>query len=268
MSRPLDGQTALVTGGSGAIACAAATLLAKDGAAVLITGRRVDALERARDRILADAPEARIELRPGDATNETDVRAAIEAAHAIADRLDIVVATVGGGGFKPFLALEAQDLRQDFELNVTSSFLAIRHSAPLMRPGGSIVCISSTAAKLPFAYLAGYHIAKGALEALVRSAAEELGEKGIRVNAVRPGLTRSESTGPMYQTPGLLDAFAPEFPLRRFGEAIDIAHAVRYLAGPESAWVTGQSFAVDGGNELRRNPNLASIFQTDQTGTP
>lgn len=261
MSKPLEGQTALVTGGSGAIAAASATLLAKDGAALLLTGRRQDALERSRDRILAEVPGARVELLSGDATNEADVQAAVKAAYDIAGRLDIVVATVGGGGFKPFLTLEAHDLRADFDLNVTSSFLAIRYGAPLMQPGGSIVCISSTAAKLPFAYLASYHIAKGALEALVRGAAEELGEKGIRVNAVRPGLTRSESTGPMYQTPGLLEAFEPEFPLRRFGEPIDIAHAVRYLAGPESSWVTGQSFAVDGGNELRRNPNLAAVFQ-------
>ena len=262
MSKPLAGQTALVTGGSGAIAAASAALLAKDGAAVVLTGRRPDALKKSRDAILAEAPGVRIELLPGDATNEADVQAALKAAHAIANRLDIIITTVGGGGFKPFLTLEAQDLRNDFDLNVTSSFLAIRHGAPLMQPGGSIVCISSTAAKLPFAYLASYHIAKGALEALVRGAAEELGAQGTRVNAVRPGLTRSESTGPMYQMPGLLDAFAPEFPLGRFGEPIDIAQAVRYRAGPESSWVTGQSFAVDGCNELRKNPNLAAVFQT------
>jgi NAD(P)-dependent dehydrogenase (short-subunit alcohol dehydrogenase family) len=260
MTRPLEGQTALVTGGSGAIATASATLLARDGAAVVLMGRRQEALERSRRTILDDVAGARVELFAGDATVDADVRGALQAAHELANRLDIVAATVGGGGFKPFLSLEAQDLRADFDLNVVSSFLAIRYGAPLMRPGGSIVCISSTAAKLPFAALASYHVAKGALEALVRAAAEELGASGIRVNAVRPGLTRSEATGAMFATPGVLEAFEPEFPLRRFGEPIDIAHAVRYLAGPEAAWVTGQSFAVDGGNELRRNPNLAPLF--------
>lgn len=260
MIRLLEGQTALVTGGSGAIATASAMLLARDGAALVLTGRRLDALERSRAQIVGEVADARVELVAGDATDEADVRAALDAAYAIAGRLDIIVATVGGGGFKPFMAIEAQDLRHDFDLNVTSTFLSIRHGAPLMRPGGAIVCISSTAAKLPFHFLASYHIAKGALEALVRGAAEELGASGIRVNAVRPGLTRSESTGAMFETPGMLDAFTPEFPLGRFGEPIDIAQAVRYLAGPESSWVTGQSFAVDGGNELRRNPNLSAVL--------
>ena len=261
MTRPLDGQTALITGGSGAIATASATLLARDGAALLLMGRRRDAVERSRAEIVAAIPDARVEMFAGNATVEADVQAALGAAHAIAGRLDIIVATVGGGGFKPFMSLEAQDLRDDFDFNVTSTFLAIRHGVPLMQPGGAIVCISSTAAKLPFHFLASYHIAKGALEALVRGAAEELGARGIRVNAVRPGLTRSDATGPMFQAPGMLEAFIPEFPLGRFGEPVDIAQAVRYLAGPESSWVTGQSFAVDGGNELRRNPNLSAVLQ-------
>ena len=73
---------------------------------------------------------------------------------------------------------------------------------------------------------------------------------------MRPGLTRSEATGPMFDNPGLLDKFFEQVPLGRLGEPKDIASAVRYLAGPESGGVTGQSFAVDGGSELRRNPVL------------
>jgi NAD(P)-dependent dehydrogenase (short-subunit alcohol dehydrogenase family) len=168
---------------------------------------------------------------------------------------------VGGGGFKPLLMLSADDVRAEFEANTISAFHAIRHGAPLMERGGSIICISSTAATMPFGYLAAYHIGKAALEALVRAAAEELGSAGIRVNAVRPGMTRARDTAPMFDSPDVINTFLPEYPLGRLGAPADIAGAVRFLAGPESGWMTGQSFAVDGGNELRRNPDLTPMVE-------
>jgi len=256
----LAGQTALVTGGYGAIALSSATLLARDGAAVVLMGRRRGALEDARAALLREVPAATVTLAVGDACNEGDLLAALQTAHGLAGRLDIIVTTVGGGAFRPLMQLDAATLRSELDLNIVSAFLAIRHGAALMRAGGAIVCISSTAAKMPFRYLAAYHIAKSGVEALVRAAAEELGTSGVRVNAVRPGLTRSNGTGEMLQAPGMAGMFLPEYPLGRLGEPIDIAHAVRYLAGPESSWVTGQSFAVDGGNELRKNPDLTPLL--------
>jgi NAD(P)-dependent dehydrogenase (short-subunit alcohol dehydrogenase family) len=127
-----------------------------------------------------------------------------------------------------------------------------------MRPGGSIICLSSGAAVLTFRHLASYHIAKAALEGLVRMAADELGASGLRVNAIRPGLTRSGATEGMF-TSGAAEAFLPEYPLGRLGEAADMAGAVRFLASDESAWITGQCIAVDGGNLLRRSPDLAPL---------
>ncbi len=132
-----------------------------------------------------------------------------------------------------------------------------------MQPGGSIMCISSTAAKLPFNGLAAYHTAKGGLENLVRAAAEELGAAGIRVNAVRPCLTRSKRVSYLLTDDKIFERFLDEFPLRRAGAPIDIGQAVRYLAGPESSWVTGQSFAVDGGQELRKNPGLSHMLEAN-----
>jgi len=258
--RALAGKTAFITGATGAIATASAQLLAQGGAALLVMARRADALEETRRAILAASSDARVEIFVGDACDEGAVRAALAAAHAIAGWLDIVFASVGGGGFKQLLMLDAADLRGDFDFNVVSSFLAIRHSAPLMQSGGSIVCLSSTSATMPFAYLAAYHVANAAVEALVR-AAEELGAAGIRVNAVRPGMTRSNATGPMFDIPEAMATFLAEYPLGRLGEPGDIAEAVRYLAGPESSWVTGHSFAVDGGNELRRNPDLTGMVE-------
>jgi NAD(P)-dependent dehydrogenase (short-subunit alcohol dehydrogenase family) len=255
----LAGKTAFITGGYGAIAGACAKFLLKDGAAVLLMGRKQDGLDKAKARLLTDVPGARIETHTGDGCEEADVRAALQKAHNIQNRLDIIVPTVGGGGFKPLLMLDADTFRAELNVNIISAFLAVRYGAPLMDHGGSIVCISSTAAKLPFAYLPAYHTSKGGLENFIRAAAEELGSANIRVNAVRPGLTRSGGTGPMFEDKAIYDKFVAEFPLGRGGEPDDIGQAVRFLAGPESSWVTGQSFAVDGGNEIRKNPDLSDM---------
>ncbi len=257
-------MTAIVTGANGGIGTASSELLLRDGATVMILARRRKELEETKAELLAAVPDGQVEIFVGDGMVEKDIETAFAQAYAINNRLDIVVATVGGGnGFKPMLMLDAETFRAQFDRNVVSAFLAIRYGAPLMQPGGSIVCISSTAAKLPFNGLAAYHTAKGGLENLIRAAAEELGAAGIRVNAVRPGLTRSKRVGYLFTDDTIFNKFLDEFPLRRAGMPADIGHAVRYLAGPEAAWVTGQSFAVDGGQELRRNPDLSHMLETN-----
>ena len=255
-SAPLAGKTALVTGGSGGIGTACARALVADGARVVIMGRRKELLEASRDRILGEFPDARVEIAVGDAGQEDDVRAALQQAHAMADRLDIVIPTVGGSGFAPFLSTKVEDLRRDLDLNITTAFIAMQLAAPMMTNGGSIVCISSTAATMPFPALSTYCTAKAGLEGLIRTVADELAALNIRVNAVRPGLTRSNATTDMFANPVVIERFLDQTPLKRTGEPEDIAAAVAYLAGPASAWVTGQSFAGDGGQELRRNPDL------------
>lgn len=257
----LRGKTALITAGAAAISVAAAELLVRDGAVVVLMGRTLASLEAARDRIAGKYPDARIEVHQGDACVEADVIAAVQAAYGIENRLDVVVSTVGGGSFKPLLMLTPEELLGDLNLNIVSALLAAKHAAPLMRPGSSIVLISSIAAKMPFRYLSSYNTAKAGLEGFVRIAAEELGPRGIRVNAVRPGFTRSAGTAAMFEIPSIVSRTEDECPLGRVGEPEDVAPAIRFLAGPESAWMTGQSFAVDGGNELRKNPDLTDMVE-------
>ena len=266
MTQALSGKTAFVTGATGAIAEACALQLARDGARIVLMARRPDAVEAVANRIRDAVTGAQVTAITGDCTDEAAVKSALQQAHALAGRLDIAFATVGGGGFKPLMMLTPDELRADFDTNVVATFHVIRHGAPLMERGGSIVCLSSGSAVLTFPYLASYHIAKAALEGLIRSAADELGSAGIRVNAIRPGMTRAGGTGPMFES-GASDVFLPEYPLGRLGEPVDMAGAVRFLAGPESAWITGQCLAVDGGNLLRRSPDLTpmveSIFGAD-----
>jgi NAD(P)-dependent dehydrogenase (short-subunit alcohol dehydrogenase family) len=223
--------------------------------------RRPAALEAARDALLHQAPGASVALFAGDAADEAAVAAAVAEAYALRNRLDILVPTVGGGSCKPMLLEDAEGLVQEFRTSVVSAFLMLKHGAPLMQPGGSIVCISSNAAVRPAPGLGAYSIGKAALEMFVQVAADELGAAGIRVNAVRPGLTRSDRTAGMVASEAVLASYRAQTPLGRFGEGEDIAQAVRYLAGPEASWVTGQSFAVDGGQELRRQPDAAGTLE-------
>ncbi|WP_150294281.1 SDR family NAD(P)-dependent oxidoreductase [Sphingobium estronivorans] len=257
----LTGQTAFITGATGAIATASAIAMARDGARLALMARREEGLAATRAAIVATVPEADILTITGDCADEAAVKQALIQAQGWAGQLDILFATVGSGDFTPLMMLDADALRRTVEINLMTAFFVVRHGVPLMRPGGSIICTSSSSAPLTFPYLSAYHIAKGAVEALVRAAADELGSAGIRINAVRPGLTRAESTGALFTTPGSADQFLPEYPLGRLGEPEDIAEVVRFLAGPGSRWMTGECLSVDGGNHLRRSPDLTPMVE-------
>lgn len=254
MGGVLDGQTAFILGASAGIAQASAKLLAADGAALFLLGRSTARLEATRDGVLEAVPGAEIALHKGDPEDEATVKAAAQAGYDVHNRLDIVVGTVASGGTGPLIE---QDLATftDFVMgNLRSNFLALRYAAPLMTDGGSIVFISSTSSKIPMEGLGHYSAGKAALEMLIRVAASELGPRGIRVNAVRPGLTEAATTQGYIHLEELTSSFLERVPLGRLGVSNDIAPGVRYLAGPESSWMTGQSFAIDGGNEVRGAP--------------
>ena len=252
----LNGKTALVTGASSGIGLACARILAQDGARVVIMGRGEQALVRARAELATNLPEARIEIFVGDACQEDQVQAALAFAHGLATRLDILVPTVGGSEFKPLLLEDLAGVHRNIDMNFTNVFLIARHGVPLMQRGGTIVCISTAAVKRAFWGLSSNAAAKAALERFVRAAAFELGGAGIRINAVRPGMTASQATAEMRDMAGLVEHFAAETPLGRIGQPEDIARAVRFLAGPESGWVTGQTFSADGGQDQGKAPNL------------
>lgn len=261
---PLAGQRVLVTGGAGGLGSACARWLARDGASVTLMGRTEESLRRAAAAVAAEAaPGAAVDYRVGDATEAPDVAAAVEQASAQEGRLDICVATVGGGSIAPLLLVDDQTMAGELRKNVVSAFLAIKFATPPMAAsgGGAIVCISSDAATMSWPHMAGYCAAKAGLDALVRVAADELGHLNIRVNAVRPGLTRtaSNNVSMLFSDPDIIAEFVREKPLGRTGRPDDVAAGVRFLAGPDASWITGQSLAIEGGNELRRAPSLEKV---------
>lgn len=256
MNLELDGVVALVTGASKGIGLASAQALAESGANVVITARNAGQLEAARDTLQAAVPEARIAMLAGDATDEGHVKAALALAHGLSGRLDVIVPVVGEPVFKPMLMREAEDVRREFDINFLSTFLAVRHGAPLLGRGGSIVCVSSAAATQTIFGLSIYGAAKAALERFVRIAAFELGSAGIRVNAVRPGTTLPAESENDPAFAAMAGAFKAGTPLGRNGRPEDIARVIAFLAGPESGWVTGQTFSVDGGMDQSSGPDF------------
>ena len=256
----LAGKTALVTGASSGMGKETARMLAADGATVVIMGRRADRLAQALAELRDAAPDATIESFMGDAGDEASAKAALAYTQRLAGRLDIVVSAVGKGLYKPLLLCDEADMLEEFRAEVLTAFFMIRHGAPLMTSGGTIVCVSSTAGGTPCFGLSPYCTAKAGLQMLVKTAALELGRAQIRVNAVRPGFTRGEGTTEMFADPDTMTSFTTFIPMARAGESDDLARALRFLAGPESGWVTGQIFAADGGQELRGFPDPGPLL--------
>jgi len=264
-SKPLSGISALVTGGGGGIGGGSAKWLARDGASVVIMGRTEATLAGKRDAILSElGPDAVVETYAGDAMNADDLSAALAYAESLTGKLGIAVSVVGGGNMKPLLMFEPDEVTAELAKNITSGFLVIKHATPLLTKagGGSIVCISSDAAKIPWPFLTLYNTSKSGVEGLIRGAAAELAPLKIRVNAVRPGLVQTEATKTgLFANERAMEAFLAEKPLGRTGVPDDIGAAVRYLAGPESSWVTGQSLGVEGGAELMKAPYLEFLVR-------
>lgn len=275
------GFSALVTGGGSGIGLGAATRLVKDGAHVTICGRTEDRLRSAmatlddvaREAAASGSPPGSAAYVVADVTVEEEIVAAVAAAAAPQGRLDILFANAGGANHMgPITDADLGQVRATVDLNLIGTFLCIKHGAPLMAagvgtgleggeaPGGSIIGMSSGAGRFPHRYLWAYGAAKAGIDMLCRCAAEELGRTGVRVNTVQPGIVDDELMAPITAGGPLLDEYLEQMPISRLGTVEDIAAAVRFLAGPESSWISGENLAVDGGHHLRRGANYGLLF--------
>jgi NAD(P)-dependent dehydrogenase (short-subunit alcohol dehydrogenase family) len=239
----LAGKTAVVTGAAAGIGRAIAQQLAAFGALVIIFDK---------DLVGANETLACIEAAGGkgsvvevDMRDEAGLIAGIRASAEAHGRLDILV---NNAGVYPRALIE--DLSDEtwdlvFDVNVRAAFVTMREAGRLMREGGAIINISSIDSLRPSAAgLAHYGATKAALNALTRSAASELGPRGIRVNAVLPGVIATNlgpPNDPIYQT------WTNRAPARRVGVGFDIAGVVLFLASPLAQYVYGQTIAADGG---------------------
>ncbi|HLT15928.1 MAG TPA: SDR family oxidoreductase [Acidimicrobiales bacterium] len=255
----LAGQGALVTGGGSGIGLACARHLLRDGASVVIAGRSRARLDAAVAELEAEAPDgAQVGAVECDVSDEDAVAAAVAATVELAGNLTLCVASAGTGTVGPVLRLPADQWRQVLDINLTGAFFTLKHAADAMvrAGGGAFVGLSSIAAPLTHPHMSAYCVSKAGLEALVRTAADELGRAGVRCNAVRPSLVPTELASPLEQDPAVLADYLAQMPVSRTGTVDDVASLVRFLCGPESSWITGECIGVDGGHHLRRGPNV------------
>ena len=258
---PLADHLALITGGGSGIGLACARSMLADGAAVMLAARNADRLAASADDLRTEFPGAEVSTVACDVTDEASVEAACSVA-ATAGRLAIVVANAGTGSAGPFHLTSLDDWNQVLGTNLTGAFLTMKHSVPHLAAngGGSIVAMSSIAATETHRYMTPYNVSKAGLEMLVKQVADELGSSGIRANAVRPSLVPTDISAGLTAVPDIVDDYLEQMPLQRLGTTDDIAALVRFLAGPESSWITGECISADGGHHLRRGPNLHGVM--------
>jgi len=238
-------------------ACAAA--LIADGAHVTICGRTEATLLSGVERLASIAGlGGQASYVVADVTDEASVAAAVDAA-ASAGQLDIVVANAGGGGsLGPLHTHDLADFTRVLHLNVLGTMLLAKHAIPpLAASRGSFTAISSIAGNLTHRWFGAYPIAKAGIEELVRNAADEYGPAGVRFNAVRPGFTATELMEGVPRDSPVYSSYVENTPLGGVGEPADVANLVRFLAGDEARWITGQVIDVDGGHSLRRGPDYS-----------
>jgi NAD(P)-dependent dehydrogenase (short-subunit alcohol dehydrogenase family) len=260
----IAGLTALVTGGGSGIGLASAARLAADGAHVTICGRTEEKLTKAVAEISSVAGDGgSIRSIVADVTIEEQVESAVAFAREPTGRLDILFANAGGSHHMgSFDTAKLDGDRATIDLNLVGTIICIKHAAAVMKTsgGGSIIGMSSGAGHFPHRWLWAYGAAKAGIEEACRYAAEELGSSGIRVNVVQPGIVDDELMSPITGGGKLLDDYLEQMPLGRVGTVADIAEAVRFLAGPESSWITGACLPIDGGHHLREGADYSLLF--------
>ena len=241
----LDDRVAVVTGASSGLGVAFARAFAEAGADVVLAARRPDRLQQTAASVRAAGRSAL--CVPTDIADPAQVQHMVEAAMAQFGKIDTLINNAGVGTAVPATREAPEQFRQVIDVNLNGAYWAAQACARVMRPGSTIVNISSvlglTTAKLP---QAAYSASKAGLIGLTRDLAQQWGtRKGIRVNALAPGFFESEMTDEYPD--GYLDRMTPRMVLGRIGNPDELAASAIWLASDASGYVTGQTVAVDGG---------------------
>ena len=245
----LDGQLALVTGGSAGIGRAIARELLGFGATVLIVGRNGDALEATRDDLLDERPDGDVRALIADVADDEQRRELLDWVEDQGEGLHILVNNAGGNLSKAAVDYTEDEWREIFEVNVFSAFELTRYAHPLLaqHATSSVVNVGSVSGATHGRTGAPYGMSKAALHQMTRNLAVEWAEDGVRVNAVAPWYIRTRRTSDKLSDPDYLDEVLLRTPMGRIGEPEEVAAAVAFLCLPASGYVTGECIAVDGG---------------------
>lgn len=251
----LEGKVALVTGAGSGIGRAIAGRLAADGASLVLGDIDDAALER-----VAAEVGGRVAVGHCDVTVESDQEALVALATDWFGGLDIVVANAGAGAFAPVVDHPLETWQGIIDLCLTGVFLTFKHGGRAVRDGGSLIAISSLNGTQPSAGMAAYCTAKAGVIMLTRVTAMELGARGVRVNAIAPGLVETNATSAFWMVPGVVESFVDNTTLGRFARPDDIADVAAFLASDAASFISGSVLAVDGGAGTKKYPDLPALF--------
>jgi NAD(P)-dependent dehydrogenase (short-subunit alcohol dehydrogenase family) len=244
------GKAVLVTGAAQGMGRAIAERFLEEGAAVTLFDLDADLVAEAAREL---SGVGRTTAVAGDVSHRDDVRRAVEICVEQFGGIDVLAAQAGIGDLCPLLDIDDARWQRMVDVNLTGVFLSVQEAARVMARigrGGAIVVTSSTNAFYVEQHTAHYSATKGGVLTFVRNAALDLAEHGIRVNTVCPGIIRTRLGLPLIEDPLAGPEYLKRVPLRRFGEPVEIANAVLFLASDDASYVTGEDLVVDGGATL------------------
>lgn len=243
----LKGKVALVTGGSSGIGFGTAKRLMEEGAFVYITGRRKEVLEQAAAKL-----GSRVKAVQADSSKKEDMLRLANIIKKDNGGLDIIFANAGGGKAIPFEEATEADYRRTFDVNVWGTYLTVQTLLPILRDGASIILNASITAYMGLPGFGLYAATKAAVRSFARSWTTDLKSRGIRVNAVSPGVIPTEGYEVVQgmstaDVQAYTDRVSSEIPLGRVGTSEELGDAVVFLASDLSKYITGIELTVDGG---------------------
>ncbi|MFJ6182218.1 SDR family NAD(P)-dependent oxidoreductase [Streptomyces sp. NPDC092295] len=241
----LEGKTAVVTGGSSGIGLAAAVRLAAEGAHVFITGRRKTLLDAAVETIGPAAATAVV----GDISSLADLDRLHDTVRARGRGLDIVFANAGTASFATLEQVTEDHFDETFGVNVRGTLFTVQKALPLLNDGASVILNSSVRADDGVTAFGTYAASKAAIRSFARTWANELKDRGIRVNAISPGTIDTPAVDAVAEgdAPVTKAQFVAGVPLGRIGRPDEVADVVAFLASGRSSFILGANLYVDGG---------------------
>ncbi|AEF54429.1 glucose 1-dehydrogenase [Marinomonas posidonica] len=247
----LEGKTALITGGNSGIGFATAQKFQALGAQVVITGRDAEALDKA-------SSELGVQSILADQAKMDDLNRLAVQAEVLLGKLDILFINAGITVFAPVEQTEEAIFDKMMNINFKGAFFTLQKLLPLLNDGASVIQLSSINAYTGMPNTAVYAASKAAMNAVTRTAATELAPRRIRINSVNPGPVNTPIFGKLGMSNEVLNELSTRMqnriPLKRFGEAEDIANLVAFLASDEASFITGSEYNIDGGTNI--NPLL------------
>lgn len=242
----LKGKVAVVTGGTRGIGLAIVRKFLQNGAKVALFGSRPETVDKALEQLRAENADWEVVGKSPDLTDFAALESAIRDVAEAFGRIDILVNNAGISAREPLAQVTPEAFARIMDLNVTAVFNGCKAVEPIMRAqgGGAIVNTSSMVSLYGQAAGVGYPTSKFAVNGLTRSLARELGWAGIRVNAVAPGVTRTDMVAAL--PPELVERISAPIPLGRVGEPEEVANAFLFLASDMASYVTGEILSVDG----------------------